>query len=185
MSAFMPNQEAARVFLLSLPLVVGGIVHMIAVKADTLSYFKKPIHQSSFGQNKTWRGFIVMPLATWPGVLLAQKLESVFDLNTPLLVNNSSFILAMVLGLGYCLAELPNSFMKRKLGIKEGQTSNRYKWFFIILDQADSAIGCMLAYRLVISISFQTMALTVLFGTLIHLILNVLLYKIGVRKNPF
>lgn len=158
---------------------------MIAVKADILSYLKKPIHQSWFGQNKTWRGFFVMPLATWPGVILAQYLERVFDLSTPLLVGHSAILLALILGLGYCLAELPNSFMKRRLGIKEGKTSDRYKWFFVILDQADSAIGCLLAYRLVIAISWKLVIMTVVFGTVIHLILNVLLYLVGVRKNPF
>jgi CDP-diglyceride synthetase len=160
-------------------------MHMMAVKIDILSYLKKPIHQSWFGQNKTWRGFVVMPLATWPGVLLVQSFEKVADVNAPLLLPHSSYILALALGLGYCLAELPNSFMKRRLGIKEGLTSDRYKWFFIILDQADSAIGCMIAYSLLIEVEISTMVLTVLFGTIIHLIINLSLYLAGIRKNPF
>lgn len=158
---------------------------MIAVKLDILSYLKKPIHQRWFGQNKTWRGFVVMPLATWPGVLLGQYMERVADLTTPLLIGHSSFLLAAILGTGYCLAELPNSFMKRRLGIQEGKTSDRFKWFFVILDQADSAVGCLLAYRLVINISWDLVWQTIVFGTVIHLILNVLLYFLGVRKNPF
>lgn len=158
---------------------------MVAVKADILSYLKKPIHQRWFGQNKTWRGFFIMPLATWPGVILAQKLETLFDLNTPLLTNHSAWLLGLLLGFGYCLAELPNSYMKRRLGIKEGQTSDRYKWFFVVLDQADSAIGCLLAYRILLPISWFTMVLTIVFGTVIHLLINVSLYKAGIRKNPF
>lgn len=158
---------------------------MIAVKADILSYLKKPIHQRWFGQNKTWRGFFIMPLATWPGVVLAQKLETLFDLNTPLLISQPAWLLALVLGLGYCLAELPNSFVKRRLGVKEGQTSDRFKWFFVILDQADSAFGCMLAYRILLPISWTTIVLTIVFGTVIHLVINVTLYKVGIRKNPF
>ncbi len=97
---------------------------MVAVKWNILSYFKKPIHQSWFGLNKTWRGFIVMPLATWPGVILAQSLEKMADLNAPLLLDSSSCILSFALGFGYCLAELPNSFVKRRLGIKVGLTSD-------------------------------------------------------------
>ncbi len=174
-----------HVALLSLPLMIGGILHMIAVKADILSYFKRPIHQRWFGVNKTWRGFIVMPLATFPGVLLAQKWELLIDLNAPLLANDSTFLLSCVLGLGYCLAELPNSFMKRRLGIKEGQTSERYKWMFIVFDQADSAVGCMLAYRMVIPIPLFTMILTIISGTILHLLINVSLYLLRIRKNPF
>lgn len=185
MNQSLPSHELLRVFLLSVPLIVGGIIHMIAVKADILSYLKKPIHQRWFGLNKTWRGFFVMPLATWPGVVLAQYLETLFDLNTPLLTQQSSWLLALALGLGYCLAELPNSYMKRRLGIKEGQTSDKYKWVFIIFDQVDSAIGCMIAYRLFIPVSVTTMVLTILFGTVLHLFINVSLYQVGIRKNPF
>lgn len=185
MNPSLPAHEFLRVCLLTVPLVVGGIIHMIAVKADILSYFKKPIHQRWFGQNKTWRGFLLMPLATWPGVILAQKLEALFDLNTPLLVHHSSLLLALLLGLGYCLAELPNSFMKRKLGIKEGQTALKNKWFFVIVDQADSAVGCLIAYRLLIPLGVSTILMTIVFGTGLHLILNMALFFGGIRKNPF
>ena len=126
-----------------------------------------------------------MPLATWPGVVLGQKLELLFELNTPLMTSRSSFLLALVLGLGYCLAELPNSFMKRRLGIKEGQTSGQHKWLFVIIDQADSAVGCMIAYRLLLPLSFTTMLFTIIFGTGLHLCLNVALFAGGIRKNPF
>lgn len=158
---------------------------MIAVKFDALSYLKKPIHKSWFGQNKTWRGFFIMPIATWPGVLLAQMLEGVMGLNPVLMRNESSLLLALLLGLGYCLAELPNSLMKRKLGIKEGQTSDKYKWFFVVVDQADSAFGCMLAYMVLIDISWSIFWATIIFGTCLHLLLNILLYKLKIRKNPY
>ena len=126
-----------------------------------------------------------MPLATWPGVILAQWLERLADLSTPLLIGTSSFILALALGLGYCLAELPNSFLKRRLGIREGLTSERHKTFFIILDQADSAFGCLFAYLLLIPIPWPIFWGTIIFGTIIHLFFNLLLYSLKIRKNPF
>lgn len=179
------SQDLIRILILALPLVVGGILHMIAVKKDILSYCRKPIHHRWFGANKTWRGFLIMPIATLPGVWLAQKLESLLDLSTPLLTPHSTFFLALVLGLAYCLAELPNSFLKRRLGIKEGLTSDRCKSFFIILDQADSAIGCMMAYKIFVSISWYEFWGTILFGTILHLALNYLLFILKIRKNPF
>ena len=185
MNQSLPLHELTRVFLLSIPLIVGGVLHMIAVKADILSYLKIPIHQRWFGNNKTWRGILVMLLATWPGVILGQQLERVLDLNAPLLTSEPSWLLAICLGLGYCLAELPNSFIKRRLGIKEGQTSSRYKMLFIILDQADSAIGCMLAYWLIIPMTLTTAIFTIVFGTVIHLLFNLMLYQAGIRKNRF
>ena len=185
MGSILPSEISFRIFLLLIPLIVGGILHMVAVKMDILSYLKKPIHQSWFGLNKTWRGFIIMPLATWPGVILAQQLENMAELNTPLLTTQASWSLALFLGMGYCLSELPNSFLKRRLGIKEGLTSDRYKWFFVILDQADSAIGCIIAYHLVIQLSLWETLLTVVIGTGLHLMINVLLFAVKIRKNPF
>ena len=158
---------------------------MIIVKKDILSYLKKPIHQRWFGSNKTWRGFFVMPLATWPGVILAQSCERVLDLSTPLFLTHSSFVLAVVLGFAYCLAELPNSYLKRRLGIKEGQTSEKNKALFIILDQADSATGCLIAYKLVLSISWPVFWATIIIGMGIHFVINLLLYFLKLRKNPF
>jgi hypothetical protein len=161
------------------------VLHMIIVKKDSLSYLKKPIHQRWFGYNKTWRGFVVMPLATWPGVFLAQSFGNKLYLSTPLLVQHSSFYLAFVLGFAYCLAELPNSYLKRRLGIQEGQTSEKNKALFIFLDQADSATGCLLAYKWVLVISWPVFWATIFFGMAIHFVINLLLYSLHLRKNPF
>lgn len=184
-STLLNSEDYLRILLLVLPLVVGGILHMVVVKADILSYLKKPIHQRWFGMNKTWRGFVVMPLATWPGVWLAQEVEKLSDLSTPLLLNHSSFFLAFILAIAYCLAELPNSFIKRRLGIKEGQTSDRWKVFFIVMDQFDSASGCLIAYKLTLGISWPLFWITIAFGMLIHFIINLILYSFKLRKNPF
>jgi CDP-diglyceride synthetase len=185
MGPWLNVEDLKIVLLLSIPLVVGGVLHMIVVKKDVLSYLKKPIHPRWFGHNKTWRGFFVMPLLTWPGVLLGQGLEGFVDLSRPLLTSVPSWQLALVLGLGYCLAELPNSFMKRRLGIKEGQTSENLKWVFVIIDQADSAIGCLIAYALLISIPAKIFLGTIVFGTALHLAINMTLFKLNLRKNPF
>lgn len=174
-----------QVLILSLPLVVGGILHMIVVKMDILSYLKKPIHHRWFGVNKTWRGFFIMPLATWPGVLLAQSWEPSLDLSSPLLVGEASWFLALVLGLAYCLPELPNSYLKRRMGIKEGLTSERHKFLFLILDQADSAFGCLIAYKIILPISWPVFWATILFGIVIHPLFNLMLYQLKIRKNPF
>ena len=179
------REELWQVFLLTLPLIVGGVLHMIVVKKDILSYFKKPIHQSWFGQNKTWRGFVVMPLLTWPGVVIAQWLENLVDPSSQLINLSSSWGLALALGFGYCLAELPNSFLKRRLGIKEGLASDKNKWAFVLLDQADSAFGCLLAYKLLLPLAWRLFWETIIFGTILHLLINRSLYIVGVRKNPY
>lgn len=184
-STFITIDDFHRMTLLVLPLVFGGVLHMVAVKLDILSYLKKPIHQRWFGLNKTWRGFLIMPLATFPGVVVAKYAEFLLELNPPLLITQSSYLLAFILGTAYCLAELPNSFLKRRMGVKEGQTSERYKLFFIIQDQADSAFGCLIAYKLLLPISWTVFWGTILYGIAIKLLINILLYLLKIRKNPF
>jgi CDP-diacylglycerol--serine O-phosphatidyltransferase len=173
---FYSSEYFIRIFLLTLPLIFGGILHMVAVKWDILSYLKKPLHQRLFGSNKTWRGFLIMPLATWPGVYFSSQLEILFETSTPVFQNHSLVIVSLLLGLAYCLAELPNSFIKRRLGVKEGQTSERFKLFFIILDQADSVIGCLVAYAIILDMDKLTFWGTLLAGTFIHLFFNYSLY---------
>ena len=126
-----------------------------------------------------------MPLATWPGVLLAQSWEHSLDLSSPLLEGHASGFLALVLGLAYCLPELPNSYLKRRMGIKEGLTSERHKFLFLLLDQADSAVGCLIAYKIMLSISWPVFWATILFGIVIHPLFNLLLHQLKIRKNPF
>lgn len=170
------THDLLEAFWLSLPLIIGGTLHMIVVKKDILSYFRRPIHQRWFGKNKTWRGVIVMPLATLLGVFLTSFLTYHFQ-------NHSLILLGLALGFAYLLAELPNSFMKRRLGIKEGKLPDSKRWLFAFMDQADSALGCMLAYRFLLGTSWAVLFLTLAVGTVIHLVMNVLLYLLGIREN--
>lgn len=185
MNEYLSLNDFLKVIVLSIPLIVAGVLHMIAVKVNILSYFKKPIHQRWFGVNKTWRGFIIMPLATLPGVYLSFLLEQHLLLGLRLFTFEALWILGLLLGLFYCLAELPNSFMKRRLGIKEGETSDRWKGFFIIVDQADSAFGCALVYGLIYNVEMKILIWTIILGTGFHLLFNLLLYSLKIRKNPF
>lgn len=168
--------------VMMLPLIVAGVLHMIVVKLDALSYLKRPLHQSWFGANKTWRGVIVMPLLAVPGVYLAQLVEMYWELN--LLSSSHTIWLGLSLGLGYVLAELPNSWVKRECGIKPGEMSEHHPWLFSITDQADSVIGCALIYALWGISEWSIWIGLIIIGTIVHLIINVLLWAMGLRKNP-
>mgnify|MGYP001393277506 CR=1 FL=1 len=92
----------------------------------------------------------------------------------------------VLLGFGYALFELPNSFLKRRLDITPGKTiSGGWKAFFIFLDQADSIFGCALVVWLFYDLGIGLYLLYVLIGALTHIIVNMLLYVCKLRKNPF
>jgi CDP-diacylglycerol--serine O-phosphatidyltransferase len=123
-----------------LPVIVGGSLHMAAVSKDILPCLKIPVNAKLFGANKTLRGFILMPLFTVFGVSVFQKLPALWDI-TGNLADYNSVLAGTILGLSYVIAELPNSYLKRKMGAKPGETPEKNRLLFIFLDQMDSAMG--------------------------------------------
>ena len=176
----------ASVALLTLPLIVSGSIHMWIVRQNYFAALARPIHKPSFGANKTWRGFAVMMLATVLGVLLARLVA----LGLPAAAARpfeavSPLPLGLLLGLGYALAELPNSYLKRRLGIPPGAQSTRHRAWFTFLDQADSAIGCAVVYAALLDYPARVLVLAILLGPAVHLVANVTLYAAGLRKEAF
>lgn len=143
---------------LQVPVVIGGVLHMVVVKRNYLSVLVIPIHEVFFGANKTWRGLFVVPLLTAFGGLCMIPLEWLLIQATGhSLINqwNLAF-LGFIAGVGYVLAELPNSFFKRRIGIEAGAVPENKKYWFIALDQLDSALGVAIAYWLIFDISLET-----------------------------
>lgn len=171
---------------LALPLMVSGAYHMWVVRRNRFAWLAIPLHGRWFGPNKTWRGIVVMLLATIPGVWLAQWLEP--RLSTWLLTSlrdQNTVILGLLLGLGYVLPELPNSYIKRRLHIRPGERPARWGSLSGFIDQADSAFGCALVYTLLLSPPLSVILCMVMLGPLIHLLANLSLFGLGLRKQPF
>lgn len=129
-----------------IPVVIGGVLHMLAVTRDWLPGLKVPVHAPLFGANKTWRGLLLVPLLTAFGALCLWPLERL--LGERAVFGDTLLLAGLVAGLGYVLAELPNSLIKRRLGIAPGETPARAAAFFIFLDQFDSGLGVAIAYAL-------------------------------------
>jgi CDP-diacylglycerol--serine O-phosphatidyltransferase len=164
--------------ILSLPLAISGAIHMVVVKLNLFPFLRIPIHARLFGSNKTWRGVFVMPLATVLGVLYASSVwPEVFD-------PQYRVSLGLLLGFAYILAEFPNSYVKRRIGIPPGKRAQKNAILFAFIDQADSALGCMIVYYLVLDISILILCCLVLCGALIHMLVNACLYMLKLRKEP-
>src|SRR3990167_4956779 len=125
----------ATVFWLQLPVVIGGVLHMVVVTRDWLPALKIPLQHHWFGANKTLRGFLVMPLlSALGGWCMAPSGEWVLT--------------GALAGLAYVLAELPNSFIKRRMGVPPGEVPRRFRLLFVAVDQLDSGLGIALLYAL-------------------------------------
>ena len=190
-----------KMYTTLMPTIMAGIFNMIWCKMSFLKALSVPMDggrkladgKRIFGDNKTWKGFlgyIVLNLLMtciwgWLCAMWNIELYNFFYINHENILANN-ILIGILMGLAYSLFELPNSFIKRRLDIVPGKTSSgTKKYFFIVLDQADSVIGCVLAISLFYNMNLLMILGYILLGTLTHIILNMLLYSMKLRKNMF
>lgn len=176
-------QNLGRAILLSLPIIISASLHMGFVKRGILSSLARPLSPKLFGRNKTWRGFILMAVLTTASTILVAALAKGVNFEFRSTIGEGA--LGFLLGLAYCLAELPNSFLKRRLGIAEGSRARYWPFLFSFLDQADSVLGCVLVYWIFCPFSREVLPLVLLLGPGLHLLGNFSLYRLGLRSAPY
>lgn len=189
----------AEMYFTMLPLILAGIANMLFTKTELYRMHRNPIDggrvmadgKRVFGNNKTWIGFFSMVFfCTF--FQLAFGLFCNFTKMNPYcdvyLVHentmNFNLLFGSLTGFIYMLSELPNSFIKRRLGIRDGKTERGLKGLlFFMFDQIDSLIGVMFLVYLFSDITIGRYVFYVLLGGLTHLVINVVLYLVKVRKN--
>jgi hypothetical protein len=168
---------------LHIPIVIGGVLHMVLVSRQYCPKLAIAIYSPWFGANKTWRGMIAVPLLTAFGALCLWPINTYFNFN---ILGQSLFDLlsiGLIAGLGYVLAELPNSFIKRRLGIGAGQVPTRGKYIVILADQLDSGIGFSIAYYWYLQLSMVQALVCALSFPITALIVKRLLFMAKLKKS--
>ena len=170
---------ALRALYLIAPAVTAGVVHAVVLKLGVLRPLARPLDggRGVFGANKTWRGPVVMIVASSVVVAL-QRLGDVGALALVDYRDPRTLLLGPALGLGYSLAELPNSFVKRRLGIEPGARRSRAQY---VADQGDSAAGVALAVIVFIP-DASVVAAVALLGFALHAAVDRLLYAFHVKE---
>lgn len=141
------------------------------------------------GANKTLRGFVVMVPATVLSFYLVGLVVTRSEALNARLWSLSPLayaLLGLAAGLGFMLGELPNSFVKRQLGIAPGEAPGRWpaKITAFIVDRLDSIVGMMAAVSLAVPMPWQTWLYVILFGPAIHWSFSLVLYAMGVKERP-
>lgn len=155
------------VYWLQIPVVIGGCLHMLVVTKDWLPALKVPVQRRWFGANKTWRGFVMMPLlSALGGVCLGSE----------------GITFGALAGLAYVLAELPNSYFKRRLGVPPGQLPQRLRPLFLALDQTDSGLGIALLVGL-LGYGWDTALLFAVTFPFTALIVKQILFRLRLKRT--
>ncbi|MHC5217833.1 CDP-archaeol synthase [Enterococcus sp. LJL128] len=191
-----------QMYITLMPVILAGILNMVWCKSSILKNAAVPIDQGKvlkdgqrlFGENKTWKGF--------GGYLLWGSVSGLvwgwFNQLLPYLEAHNflytyhanqvpyNLLMGLAFGAAYAICELPNSFLKRRAGIRPGKPAKgQVQLLFFLLDQIDSLLGCVWVLTLVYPMSAAFYSLFVILGGLTHIGINVILYKLHLRKNIF
>lgn len=188
-----------RIYITMMPLIFGGILNMLFTKTSIYKNLKSPIDKGVilsdgkrlFGDNKTWIGFFSMIFFCIISQILwgfVCKIKAVNALNDLYRVYDNSVLFncvsGFIIGFVYMICELPNSFIKRRLNIDSGKTDKGLKGIvFFVIDQIDSLIGVFALFCLFTSNGLNVFMCYLLVGALTHIIINLILYKLRVRRN--
>lgn len=164
-----------HIYFLLLPAILGGILNMVFIKLPILKSLQIPMDGGKslkdgrrvFGDNKTWKGFI--------GMIALTALSAVLFWHGTFAY---SYLYGAWLGFAYALFELPNSFIKRRLGMQPGKNGGAIQTFF---DQADSAIGYTLFLAIVHPLSWLEAICVLAIAIATHYLFNVLLFIVKLR----
>ena len=152
----MAHTSAGWVFL---PLLGAPVAHGPVLGLDLAPGLKRPISTRLFGENKTWRGALVMTTGTMlAGTALARVPVYRRRLPEPI-ADANPVVVGGLLGLASWIGELPNSFIKRRIGIPPGQQlRSPVGLLFSIVDQADWVPAAALMIRPIWKISLRETA---------------------------
>ena len=179
---------------LILAFVPAGLLHSLwlnnrfsralAIPLDGGRMFRgRPI----LGENKTLRGFVVMIPAAALAFACVAIVISLPQGTPPVtlwqLTPAGYAALGAWAGFGFMAGELPNSFVKRQLGILPGQApaSGLTRTICFTVDHIDSIVGMLIAVTMAVQTPWTTWLWVLILGPSIHLIFSWWLFRMGVK----
>jgi hypothetical protein len=173
---------AAWVFL---PALGGHLSHAPVLRWDLAPSLKRPISRRLFGENKTWRGALVMTAGPVAATFALHRSTAYRRRLPPAVLDAGPASIGVRLGLALSLGELPNSFVKRRLGIPPGaQRRSRLGLAISLIDQFDWVPAAWLLLAPVWRMRAAEAARVAVVVTAVHLPVNVVGYVIGARTAP-
>ncbi len=172
------------------PILGAYVAHAPVLRFDLLRRLAVPLDggltvrgRRIFGANKTWRGVVVMFVGVLTTTLLAAQ-SPTWANHWPAPLRMHPIVYAALLGLGFVAGELPNSFLKRQLGIQPGARRRSVLGVALsIFDQADFVPGIWVALAPLWAMTLAQALVVFAVAVVAHLLINVIGYAIGARKT--
>jgi hypothetical protein len=168
-----------------LPALGGAIAHAPVLRFDLVPGLKRPIAAKTFGANKTVRGALVMSGGTLAATAALHRLPAYRERLPPELRAAGPLRHGALLGAAVVLGELPNSALKRRLGIAPGERGrSRLGVALAIHDQADFVLGAWPLLAPVWRMRAREVAEAFAVVAGVHLGVNLVGYALGARSAP-
>ncbi|MGH7496646.1 MAG: CDP-archaeol synthase [bacterium] len=178
-----------------LPLLGGLAFHGFCMKFKWLSFLGRPIDggrtfrgRQLFGPNKTYRGIIAVGFGTAVGcgiqATVLHRLSTVRNLEMIDYSYINWLAFGFILGVAAMVSEMPNSFVKRQLGIAPGAAGNgAVGMLFYIIDQIDLLLGVWLVLSFVVEVTLTRVLWSVVFLFFSHQLITIAGYFLGMRAT--
>jgi len=140
------------------------------------------------GRNKTLRGFVMIPAAALAFAAVAAVIslpQGVPPATLWQLTPIQYAALGAWAGFGFMAGELPNSFVKRQLGILPGQVpaSGPTRAICFTIDRIDSIVGMLVVVTVAVHTPWMTWLWVLILGPSIHLLFSWWLFRLGVKER--
>jgi hypothetical protein len=175
------------------PLFGGLALHGLSIRFGWGSGLAVPVDGGAtlrgrrlFGDNKTYRGILAVAVGTGLGFLsLARHLvRREWAHLGQLPCGGRAFLLGLAVGAAAMLSELPNSALKRQLGITPGAQDDGLRGaLFHVLDQVDVLVGSWIVLSFVVHPTAGLLLGSFLFVYLGHQLLTAVGYGLGMRTT--
>jgi CDP-archaeol synthase len=182
------DREAPWLFL---PLLGSVLAHAPVIRFDVLKALKRPIDggvrfrgRRVFGDNKTWRGFLVMGAGVFLAALLLSRWPWYWRKLPEEIRGVGPAPFGVLLGLGTVLAELPGSFLKRQLDVPPGEQRRSPGGVLLSAwDQGDFVIGAWLLLTPVWVMPVRQVAMSFVVVGIVHFLVSTVGRWLGVRRT--
>jgi CDP-archaeol synthase len=173
------------------PVLGAAVLHAPVLTFDLFGSLKRPLDLGAtfrgrrlFGDNKTWRGALFMTT----GVVFAVALLSLWPWYWHKLPDGiqdaGPWIYGLLLGVSVVVGELPNSFLKRQLGIQPG--AQRRDGLGIAISMFDQADFVLVAWLLLLPLWVMSVGQAVVVFAVVaavHMVINVIGFAVGARTS--
>jgi len=185
-----------RTLWLALPVIAGGLLHIAAIKIDAFGPLARmPVDggltwrgRRLCGDNKTVRGVILMIAATTLCAVLQGLIESHVEWARALSLPGAGRLdpvrWGLLLGTGYVVGELPNSFIKRQLDVAPGGAASGWLGpMFWVIDQVDSLIGVLVLMRVAWVPPLDVVVLLFVIALTVHPAVAICMVVLGLKRR--